>query len=150
MFSCDPGLVSGIAVLRWTPANGLRVWESSEGSLLDVGVAARAFVRTYSHVTSEIVVERFTITPETAKNSQAPWSLKVCGVIEFLVGDVWGTNPTTTVHYQAPADAKNLVPNDVLRHADLWHRGGAGHARDAIRHGVYRYATAHAVRDAWR
>jgi hypothetical protein len=150
MFCCDPGLVSGIAVLRWTKEDGLRHWESSEGSLVDVGNAAREFLRAHHQGQAEVVIERFTITAETAKNSQAPWSLKVCGVVEWLVADNWDVvAPDKTVIYQSPAEAKSLVPNEILQAAGIWHRGGAGHARDALRHGVYRFATKHRVRDAW-
>ena len=150
MLCCDPGLVSGLGILHWTPEGGLERWMSLEGTLAEVGYETRQFLRHHQRESAEVVVERFTITAETAKNSQAPWSLKVCGVVEWLVADLWEVpDPEKVVIYQSPAEAKSLVPNDVLRAAGIWHRGGAGHARDALRHGVYRFATKHRVRDAW-
>jgi hypothetical protein len=98
---------------------------------------------------AEIVVERFVITPRTGELSSPDWSLKVCGMIEWLVWKHWGVPGDETVVYQSAGDAKRLVPNPVLRQAGIWHRGGAGHARDALRHGLYRYATAYKIVDAW-
>ena len=92
MLCCDPGLVSGLGVLHWTKEAGLERWMSLEGTLAEVGYETRNFLRdpARNRGNTEIVIERFTITAETAKNSQAPWSLKVCGVIEWLVAEHLG------------------------------------------------------------
>lgn len=148
MFCCDPGLVSGVAVLNWTPSTGIELVSSLECSLPHVGEAAAYFLQHHRYAESEVVCERFTITVRTAEKSQAPWSLKVCGVLEWEIWRNWGLDGEDVVTYQAAADAKRLVPNPVLHQVGLWHRGGAGHANDAIRHGVYRYAR-HGVVDAW-
>jgi hypothetical protein len=149
MFSCDPGLVSGVSVLAWTPQHGVTKVESFEGSLAEVGELAEAFLALHSPAHAEIVVERFVITTRTGELASPDWSLKVCGALEYLVWKHWGLNGEETIAYQGASEAKRLVPNTVLRRVGIWHRGGAGHARDALRHGVYRYATAHRVTDAW-
>ena len=51
----------------------------------------------------------------------------------------------TDVEFQSPAEAKSLVNNKMLHRLGLWHRGGAGHANDAIRHAV-----TYGIRKGWR
>lgn len=75
----------------------------------------------------EVVAERYIMGD---KDSQ--WSLKYLGVISYLSRKAGWGEPTI----QTPADAKNFAPNDRIRALGYWHRGGAGHANDAIRHGV--------------
>lgn len=149
MFCCDPGLVSGVAILHWGSTDGISKYESFEGSLDEVGEAADQFLDMNDPLRAEVVVERFVITPRTGELASPDWSLKVCGMLEWLVYARWKVRGDDTVIYQSAGDAKRLVPNQVLKVADLWHRGGAGHARDALRHGVYRYAIEHKVTDAW-
>jgi hypothetical protein len=140
LLCCDPGLASGLGILTYDPIAGIQKAISLEGTLPEVGQEARSFLTLYSPASAEVVCERFTITVQTAKNSQAPWSLEVIGMLKWLVADVWHVDPEEKVILQQPADAKGLVPNPLLRSMGLWHRGGAGHANDALRHGVYRYA----------
>jgi len=40
------------------------------------------------------------------------------------------------ISFQTPADAKALFPNEALRKVGTWHKGGEGHALDAIRHAL--------------
>ena len=149
MFCCDPGLVSGVGILHWSPTNGIGKIESFEGSLGEVGEVASDFLRIHSPAHAEMVAERFVITTRTGELASPDWSLKVNGMLEWLVWKHWQLAGDDGVIYQGASEAKRLVPNEVLRQAKIWHRGGAGHARDALRHGVYRYATAHKVTDAW-
>ena len=85
-------------------------------------------------------MENFLITPQTGKNSQAPWSLMAIGV---AVSMAMRTGKPYTL--QKPADALTFASGDLLRSVKLWHRGGAGHANDALRHAVL-----FAVRKGWR
>lgn len=149
MFICDPGLTSGVAVLGWTPTKGVEKYESFEGSLGEVGDALTSFTRQHSPIQAEVVCERFVITPRTGELASPDWSLKVCGAMEWLVYRHWALPGDETVIYQSAGDAKRLVPNEVLKRGGIWHRGGAGHARDALRHGVYRYATGYKILDSW-
>jgi hypothetical protein len=38
--------------------------------------------------------------------------------------------------FQSPADAKRMFTNEAIKKLEYWHKGGAGHALDAIRHGL--------------
>ena len=67
----------------------------------------------------------------TIKNTPAPWSLEATGVIRAVAG-----LKSQQIVQQLPGDAMNLVDNDMLRRLGLWHRGGEGHANDALRHAV--------------
>jgi hypothetical protein len=116
----------------------LAVVYSNELDPMQTGVAVRSLL--HEHTAPHIVIERFTITSATAKNSQAPWSLEVIGIVKWLVFIELGLDPDEVITMQGPAEAKRLITNDILRKCNLWHRGGQGHANDAIRHAVYRYA----------
>jgi len=142
MFCCDPGLMSGVGILNYNPALDppVKLVGSMECELPYVGEAAEHFLTTYGPREAAIVCERFTITVKTAQNSQAPWSLEVIGMLRWLLWKHWHVDPEDVLILQQPADAKRLVNNDLLRRIGLWHRGGEGHANDALRHGVYRYA----------
>lgn len=89
----------------------------------------------------EVVIESFKITPATGKLSDAPWSLENIGVTRFLCRK-YGAKLTL----QPPSRAKDFVPNDRLKALEIWHVGGEGHARDALRHGVLYMVEQH----SWR
>lgn len=83
---------------------------------------------------TEVVCERFVITAQTAKNSQAPFSLEEIGVLKQSMLDAG--KDLAKLAYQSPNDAKNMFPNPALKKLGYWHRGGEGHALDSIRHGL--------------
>lgn len=149
MFCCDPGLVSGVAIMCWTEQAGIKKVESFEGSMSEVGEAAESFLTRHPARGNEMVTERFVITTRTGELASPDWSLKVNGMLEWLIWKHWRLPGEETLVYQGASEAKGLIPNQVLRAADIWHRGGAGHARDALRHGLYRYATWYKVTDMW-
>lgn len=144
----DPGLMTGWAVVQHNPDDTLIVLESAEIGMYEFGERLTDFLATYRAVSDDvqIVVERFLITEKTARNTQAPWSLMVIGVADWLVYQMWG-EPDRIVR-QGPAEAKTLITNVILRRTKTWHKGGAGHANDAIRHAVYRYAKL-GLRNMW-
>jgi hypothetical protein len=82
----------------------------------------------------EVVCERFVINAKTVQNSQAPFSLEEIGVLKQLMLDA-GISPDELT-FQSPADAKAMFPNPALKKLGYWHTGEAGHALDAIRHGL--------------
>lgn len=91
----------------------------------------------------EVVCERFTINAQTVKNSQAPYSLEQIGILKQCMMDM-GLK-ADDIFFQAPADAKAMFPNEALKKLGYWHRGGEGHALDAIRHGLLRL-----VKSGWK
>jgi hypothetical protein len=40
------------------------------------------------------------------------------------------------ISFQSPADAKAMFSNEKIRKLEYWHKGGEGHALDAIRHAL--------------
>ena len=80
---------------------------------------------------TEIVAERYVITPRTAKLSQQTTALEVIGVLKYFANryDVLMT-------LQTPADAKRFATNDRLAAREWLQRPLAAndHANDAIRH----------------
>jgi hypothetical protein len=150
LFSCDPGLVSGIAELWYLPEDELiDVHHSAEVGMAGVGSALRQFCQASDPYTAQVVAERFIITPKTGTNSQAPWSLETIGMMRWIVHEEWGLPIDDAIVLQSAVEAKTLVTNDVLKRIGVWHRGGAGHAKDALRHGVFRYAKL-GLRTPWK
>ncbi len=77
----------------------------------------------------ELVSEAFIITPNTGKNSQAPWSLELIGVMRYLSRTKIGRD----LVLQMPAAAKRFASDDRLRTVGFW-TPARGHANDAARH----------------
>lgn len=76
-----------------------------------------------------MVSESFIITVQTAKNSQAGWSLELIGVMKFIAHR-YGFGP---VKLQAPNVAKTFATDGKLHHVG-WYSKSRGHANDAARH----------------
>ncbi len=82
-----------------------------------------------------IVIEQFIINAQTTQKSQeASWALRTIGGVEQALRDA--EYPLMAIAWQKPSEAKTAFSNDKLRNLGLWHRGGGGHALDAIRHGA--------------
>lgn len=91
----------------------------------------------------EVVCERFTINAQTVRNTQAPYSLEQIGILKQCLMDI-GVAPDD-IYFQSPADAKAMFTNEKLKKLGYWHKGGEGHALDAIRHGLLRL-----VKSGWK
>lgn len=74
-----------------------------------------------------VCVESFIITPQTGKNSQAPWSLEVIGGTRYFV-----ETAGLSLRMSAPSAHKKLCTDVVLKKAGLYFPG-QGHATDAAR-----------------
>lgn len=133
VLAVDPGLITGVCIVGFTKDEGCHKYHSQE---LEFG-EVMGWSRTEIPTADVIVVEKFTINQRTIKNTPAPWSLEVTGVVRAVA-----FNAGHELVSQLPGDAMNLVDNDMLRRLDLWHRGGAGHANDSLRHAVL-YAVKH-------
>jgi len=135
VLAVDPGKMTGVALLGWSgvPDDVPEIIYSGEvdeeefphviQSLLDKKDEFEDF---------KVVCEQFTINLQTAKKSQAPFSLEQIGVLKFVCRQ----NQIYGVLFQSPADAKNMFPNPNLKTLKIWHKGGEGHALDALRHGL--------------
>lgn len=124
IMAVDPGKTSGLALYD-------RTAESFESFELDFDrTCSTALENAQSKGTDLLIVcESFLITQQTPKNTQAPWSLELIGVMRFLSRTYCGRDITL----QAPASAKRFSSDERLRSMGFWTRG-KGHANDAARH----------------
>lgn len=134
IFAIDPGLATGVAHMHVDEDGRLALVESLELSMFETGdwLDGNLFRSQTEQPNVYIVCERFTISAQTATKSQAPWSLETIGMVRWIAHQY----NIETVTLQTPSDAKGFAPNPRLKAMGLWHKGGEGHALDAIRHGV--------------
>ena len=132
IIAIDPGLASGCAHVTVNPT-GFTIVSTAELAPRETGEWLRTSLRLVpDHDATAVVIEKFTITAKTAQNSQAPWSLEVIGQSRWIVWEEIG--PERQLIVQSPADSMAAFKNDRLRALGLWHRGGHGHAVEALRH----------------
>jgi hypothetical protein len=132
IIAIDPGLVSGVAHVQIDDAGAFSVISTAELDPFETGAWLQDRLASVADMDLAVVaVERFTITPKTATNSAAPWSLEVIGQTRWIFAQA---APGRALVMQSPADAKTIFPNARLKELGLWHRGGKGHALDALRH----------------
>lgn len=138
VLAVDPGKMTGLSLFTIEKGDDpVLVW-SGEVVFSDYVYKLRELFAEYGD-TLEIVCEKFTINVQTAKNSQAPYSLECIGALKLVMLEN-GRDPEA-LKYQLPANAMNMFPNDKLKKLGYWHRGGAGHALDSMRHAVLYLAT---------
>ena len=145
VLSIDPGKASGIALFAFIEGEDPELMWSGEYQQDEYARPIRealsdAIMRS---IPIEIVCERFTINSQTVKNSQAPYSLEQIGILKQCIMDI-GMAPDD-IYFQSPADAKAMFTNEKLKKLGYWHKGGEGHALDAIRHGLLRL-----VKSGWK
>lgn len=132
VLAVDPGLATGMCCFYWDLGEEPVLEWSAE---VDEDMYANPIRYEFSqHPKLEVACERFIINAETAKKSQAPYSLELIGVLKQIVRDQG--LPVSHITLQAPVDAKKLFPNTALKKLGYWHVGGGGHALDSIRHGL--------------
>lgn len=129
LVAVDPGKMSGVALFRmWNDDQEPVLLESHEFLREDLeSWLEETLLRSWAGESIEVVAERYVIG-----KVDSPWSLKYLGVLSYLSRKGGHGEPTI----QTPAEAKSFAPNDILKALDYWHKGGAGHALDAIRHGI--------------
>lgn len=143
VLAVDPGKATGVAVLSWEPEFGKEpevlysLEVQPEGFADDIETALKYMNNIEAFY---VCCESFTINAQTVRNSQAPYSLEQIGVLKHLCRRA-GYDPSQ-IAFQAPVNAKNMFPNPTLKKLGTWHRGGEGHANDAIRHGLLRLVKA--------
>jgi len=145
ILSVDPGKASGICTFSITPGGEPVLEKSGEYQMREYHLPIYETLK-YAKATDskvEIVCERFIINAQTVRNSQAPYSLEQIGILKYIMLDN-GIDPDELI-FQSPSDAKKMFPNEALKKLEYWHRGGEGHALDAIRHGLLRL-----VKTGWK
>lgn len=136
LITIDPGKASGFAVLDYTDLSDIKILQSAELTQMDTIFEVDTLLSDADELDNvasyEIVMEKFTITAQTGKNTNAEnWSPEIIGAVKYLA---WKYG--VKFSEQTPAEAKNFVPNERMKAVGIWHVGGEGHARDALRHGV--------------
>lgn len=121
MLAIDPGKVTGYAL-----------WDNEyfdEGEQADTFLwFAAKLIEPPGHV-DYVVCERYIISGQTGKLSQAPWSLECIGALRFMAA-----RGHAQFHLQNASDAKRFATDERLEHIGWPRPSGAGHARDAQRH----------------
>ena len=140
ILAVDPGKKSGITTFSYDKGSEPLLLASGEFLMEEyhrpiIEAIQLASDREYA---LEIVCERFTINAQTIKNSQAPYSIEQIGILKHLML-VNQIDPNTLL-FQSPSDAKRMFDNGALKKLGYWHKGGEGHALDAMRHGLLRLA----------
>lgn len=138
VLSVDPGKATGVAFFSMEGKEEPKILHSSEPQPEEFADTIRNILidldRDFDNL--QVVCEKFTINAQTVRNSQAPYSLEQIGVLKQILQD-FGLDREGIV-WQMPADAKRMFPNEALKKLEYWHKGGEGHAIDAIRHGLLR------------
>lgn len=136
ILAVDPGKASGICLFEWEKDQEPTLMWSGEYQQHEYAQAIRLAIHASqaAGVKIEIVCERFTINAQTVRNSQAPFSLEQIGILKQCMLDAGYR--LEELAFQSPADAKAMFSNEKIRKLDYWHRGGEGHALDAIRHAL--------------
>lgn len=137
VLAVDPGKATGMALFSLQTGQEPVLEWSKELEQHEVAEALRGVLWAPEKRSDlDIVCERFVINAQTVRNSQAPYSLEVIGIVKQCLHD--NGRPMDDIYFQAPADAMSMFDNKKLKKLEYWHVGGAGHALDAIRHALLR------------
>lgn len=137
VLAVDPGKLTGLAFLTWDKGSEPQIFYTAEVEPHQFAPEIRRCLQDAAEMpntTLYVVCERFVINAQTVRNSQAPFSLEQIGVLKQCLRDV-GIDEQSIV-WQAPADAMAMFPNPALKKVGYWHKGGQGHALDALRHAL--------------
>ena len=141
LIAIDPGKMTGWSELTYT-SDSYTLHASAELSVDQVWeVLVNGLDDPEGPHPDVIVIEDFKITTGTGKLGSPDWSLRLIGAVEYL-----GFKYDIPVVKQYPSNAKAFSTNDKLRAVGMWHKGGAGHANDSLRHAML-YMVKHAWRD---
>ena len=145
ILAVDPGKATGLALFGYESGKEPELLWSAEVQQDEYAAPIRQWLKLYEGQADgiEVVCERFTINAQTVRNSQAPYSLEQIGILKQCLMDIG--RPADDIYFQSPADAKAMFPNPALKKLGFWHKGGEGHAQDAIRHGLLRI-----VKSGWK
>lgn len=136
VIAVDPGKASGICCFGFDNVDEPYLIMAGEYQPDEFAAPLRELLNSAAAegIPVEIVCERFTINAQTVRNSQAPYSLEQIGVLKQIMRDAGISD--SLLKFQSPADAKRMFTNEGIKKLGYWHKGGAGHALDAIRHGL--------------
>jgi hypothetical protein len=145
LIGIDPGLMTGIALVEREDDIARMCW-SGEVAPEELAPTIRPWLGWWNKNRDQrltVVVEAFIITQRTAQLTAQPFSLENIGIVKQCMWDA-GMDLETQFVLQRPS-AKTFADNKKLQRVELWHRGGAGHANDALRHVIVRM-----INTGWR
>ena len=132
ILAVDPGKASGLALFSIeTGEEPVLVW-AQECQQEEYAKPIRSTLAEHPNVL--VVCERFIINAQTAKKTQAPYSLEQIGILRQCLMDA--ERKADDIIFQSPSDAKAMFDNPKLKKLEYWFVGGDGHALDAIRHAL--------------
>jgi hypothetical protein len=136
IIAVDPGKATGLCCFGFDAGDEPHLIMSGEYQPSELAAPIRGLLdgAKAEGIPVEVVCERFTINAQTVRNSQAPYSLEQIGVLKQLMRDAGMSD--NELKFQSPADAKRMFTNEGIKKLGYWHKGGEGHALDAIRHGL--------------
>lgn len=141
ILSIDPGKMTGAALLSFSTETPEYSMETFEIPMEDIFKWLHANLEEKYFDIDAVVIEDFKITSGTGKLGSPDWSLRIIGAVEYICQKY-----SVPVTKQFPSNAKAFSTNEKLRAVDMWHRGGAGHANDSLRHAML-YMVKHGWRD---
>ena len=121
VLAVDPGKATGYCIWK----DGERI----EGELYFDRFLEKAAQLIESGEIDTVVCERFIVSPQTGKFSQATWSLEQIGVLKYLCA-----RHDVRFVLQNVSDAKKFADDKRLNSLGWKRPKGDGHARDAQRH----------------
>lgn len=127
LIAIDPGELTGFVVVNRETAEVI-----FSGELTEFEVSAKVEFLLGDYPNLSIVMEKFTINPDTHKKSAQPTALYLIGAVRYL----YKKYTDKVVPLQTPGDAKSFSTNEKLKAIGFWHKGGEGHANDAFRHAL--------------
>lgn len=136
VLAVDPGKATGVAFFGWDTGSEPEMIMAGEYQPHEFAEPIRTLIANCiaENINVTVVCERFTINAQTVRNSQAPYSLEQIGVLKQIMRDYGMVD--SDLKFQSPADAKRMFTNEGVKKLGYWHKGGEGHAIDAIRHGL--------------
>lgn len=127
LLSVDPGLMTGVCLIDLkNPDDPVPVWSTEVTIEQFHDGIADLIAQEETHV----VYEKYTITEETGKLSEQPWSLHLIGVMNYLCY-LNGKTPDVQLPSQKP-----FATSEKMQKVGFWHVGDAGHANDAFKHAL--------------
>jgi len=131
----DPGLLTGYCKIMVNYGDDSRpMIDIVDVAELTLGEMYERFVTGQAVSEADILVmEAFTINAGSAKKTFQPTSLHLIGL---ATAHLYVAGRSNEPILQYATDAKTFCPNERLREYNMWHKGGEGHARDALRHAV--------------
>lgn len=128
LIGIDPGKVTGLCSINVDEEGILNSVEHFEFDHMAIGHYMEQVYNDWRKFGNKpiIIIESFTITQATAKNSQAPWSLETIGLVRYF-----SAKADIHLEFVNPSSHKSLVTKDLLNLAGLWYPSKGGHANDA-------------------